>query len=188
MKLVSYPVWKMVTPEPKPQSDPTADTLSCGAKNRHRLDVDKPHLFQNMKHVTNGAASSTEPVHDIQDILVIVENIQAKYCYTNVQNNTLYITASVHKILHTLTAQSSTSYLSLWCYPTVPTFCSTSLLRFRFLQSWLRSSKWLSKSTRCSYTCLCSRAAAALCAFLSRDMLQYHRKIIRKELFSIGNQ
>jgi len=45
-------------------------------------------MFPNMKHVTNDAASSTELVHDSQDILVIVENIQTKYCYTNMQNNT----------------------------------------------------------------------------------------------------
>lgn len=41
-----------------------------------------------MKHITNDAASSTEIVHDSQDILMIVENTQTKYCYTNMQNNT----------------------------------------------------------------------------------------------------
>jgi len=45
-------------------------------------------MFPYMKHVTNDEASSTELVHDSQDILVTAENIQTKYFYTNMQNNT----------------------------------------------------------------------------------------------------
>jgi len=35
-------------------------------------------MFPHMKHVKNDAVSSTELVHDSQDILVIAENIQTK--------------------------------------------------------------------------------------------------------------
>lgn len=45
-------------------------------------------MFLNRKHVTNVAASSTVLVDDSHDILVIVENIQMKYCYIKMHSNT----------------------------------------------------------------------------------------------------
>jgi len=80
MKLASYPVRKMVTPEPKPQSDLLNRTcLLLLSQEQTKAGCGQTTcMFPNMKHVTNDAASSTELVHDSQDILVIVENIQMK--------------------------------------------------------------------------------------------------------------